>query len=257
LSIYRLLRPAGRLARTGICVVSIALAASGCGRGDLFGGAITGSSPSTSAATSPTPTPTPSNPTPTPTPSNPAPVGNRAPSINGNPPSTARVSQLYDFTPSAFDPDNNPLRFEITGKPIWASFDPNTGRLYGTPPAGTSGTFGGVEILVTDGQAKTALPVFSILVLNAQQAASGSAALSWTRPSQNTDGSSLTDLAGYRVYYGQDPSAQSSSVEITDPAATGTSIAPLAVGTWYFAISSFNKAGVESARTGPVSLTIG
>jgi hypothetical protein len=245
------------LARTGISVVSIALAVSACGRGDLLGGAITGSSPSTSAATSPTPAQTPSNPTPAPTPSNPAPVGNRAPSINGNPPSTVRVNQPYDFSPNAFDPDGDPLRFEIVGKPIWASFDPGTGHLYGTPPTGTSGTFGGVEIQVTDGKAKTALPVFSILVLEFAPATSGSAALNWTRPTQNTDGTALTDLAGYRVYFGLSPSGPMEAREITDPSATSTSIAPLGAGTWYFAISSFNKAGVESARTGTVSLTIG
>src|ERR1700686_4746433 len=30
----------------------------------------------------------------------------------------------------------------------------------------------------------------------------GAAALSWTAPDQNTDGSTLTNLAGYRIYYG-------------------------------------------------------
>jgi len=183
-------------------------------------------------------------------------TGNRAPSINGTPPSTAKANVLYDFTPNTFDADGDPVRFTVTGKPAWASFNANTGRLYGTPPSGTSGTFGGIQIGVTDGLASAALPVFSIVVLTAAPSTGGPAVLSWSRPTQNTDGSSLTNLAGYRVYYGQNSSQLGSQREITDPMATSISISGLASGTWYFAISSFTSNGTESARAGPVSVTI-
>ena len=43
------------------------------------------------------------------------------------------------------------------------------------------------------------LPAFSITVT---QVGLGSMSLSWTPPTQNTDGSALTDLAGYKLYYG-------------------------------------------------------
>ena len=46
---------------------------------------------------------------------------------------------------------------------------------------------------------------FSIIVLETAPATSGPAALSWTRPTQNTDGKALNDLAGYRVYFGTSP----------------------------------------------------
>ena len=148
------------------------------------------------------------------------------------------------------------MRFEIQGKPAWASFNANTGRLYGTPPPGTSGTFGGVQIWVTDGVARTAMPAFSILVLETAPASSGLAVLNWTRPTQNTDGKVLNDLAGYRVYFGTSPDQSTDMHEITDPAATSTSIGGLAPGTWYFWVSAFNGAGAASQQAGPVSLTI-
>jgi hypothetical protein len=173
------------------------------------------------------------------------------------PPSTAKVNQFYDFTPNAFDPDGDTLRFEITGKPSWASFNANTGRLYGSPPTGTSGTFGGISIKVTDGAFKSALGAFSIMVLESAPAVSGPVVLSWTRPATNTDGKPLTDLAGYRIFYGTNPSQPASVLEVGDPAATSASINGLTSGTWYFSILSYNASGAESVRSNPVSIVIG
>ena len=39
----------------------------------------------------------------------------------------------------------------VVSKPSWASFDSITGRLHGTPPAGSAGTYSGITISVTDG----------------------------------------------------------------------------------------------------------
>ena len=210
----------------------ISLAVAGCGQGDLLGDSISGGG-------------------------SPGPAANRAPTINGNPPSTVRVNEAYDFRPSAFDADGDALRFQIVGKPAWAAFDANTGRLYGTPPSGTSGTFGGVQIAVSDGQATGTLPAFSILVVTSIPATGNSAVLNWTRPTLYEDGKPLADLAGYRVYYGTSTAQYSKTIEITDPATTSTTIPALSSGTWYFAISSVNTAGVESRKGGPVALTIG
>ena len=46
------------------------------------------------------------------------------------------------------------------------------------------------------------MPNFNITV---HQIAEGSATLSWMPPTENADGSALTDLAGYRIYYGRNP----------------------------------------------------
>jgi len=213
-------------------VLACALAIAGCSKEHVVGETVPGSDPGTPA------------------------TGNRAPSINGTPPSTAKVNVQYDFTPSAFDPDGDSVRFTVTSKPAWASFNANTGRLYGTPPTGTTGTFGGIEIRVTDGVASAALPVFSIVVLTATPSTGGPAVLSWSRPTQNTDGSSLTNLAGYRLYYGQSASQLNAVREITSAATTSITIDGLATGTWYFSLASFTTSGTESTRVGPVSVTI-
>ena len=84
-----------------------------------------------------------------------------APQISGSPSTTAVVGTWYAFTPRASDADGDTLRFTIGNKPAWASFDPATGRLSGTPK--NAGTFADITIRVTDGTSYRALPSFSIV----------------------------------------------------------------------------------------------
>ena len=88
--------------------------------------------------------------------------------------------------------------------PAWATFDIVTGRLSGTPAATDAGTYANVVISVSDGTASATLPAFSIVVTGP---VSGIAELTWTAPTQNEDGTALTNLAGYKVRYGQSPGA--------------------------------------------------
>ena len=73
------------------------------------------------------------------------------------------------------------------------------------------------------------------------------ATLEWSAPTANIDGTPLTDLAGYRIYYGTDPESLSQSVQIADLQTTTYVIQGLSPGTWYFAIKAFTSAGTESA----------
>jgi hypothetical protein len=86
--------------------------------------------------------------------------------------------------------------------------------------------------------------------------ADGSATLDWTPPTQNSDGTTLTNLAGYTVYYGTSPDQLTQSVKVSNPGLTAYTVSNLAAGTWYFAVTSYSSSGVESSRTGVVSTTI-
>jgi hypothetical protein len=116
-------------------------------------------------------------------------TNNSAPMISGIPPTVVAVGESYAFRPGVSDPDSTVFRFDIAGKPSWASFDVLTGRLAGTPSAEDIGVYGSIEISVTDGTDTTILPAFSIEVV-AAGTATGSVTLSWTPPMQNEDGSS-------------------------------------------------------------------
>jgi len=176
---------------------------------------------------------------------------NRPPQISGSPPGSARVSAPYDFTPSASDGDGDPLRFEVLGKPSWAMFDTSNGRLYGTPPSGAAGRYDHIRIIVTDGTAKTTLPAFAIVVRDST--AAGAATLRWVAPAQMTSGEPLTDLAGFRVYYGQSFSGLDQIVTIPDARVTQVVIESLAPGTWFFAVTAYTSDGTESVRSNVVS----
>jgi len=75
---------------------------------------------------------------------------------------------------------------------------------------------------------------------------SGSATLSWQAPGANVDGSALTDLAGYRVYWGTTPGTYSKSTHLNATARTHT-VTGLARGTWYFVVTALNSQGTESS----------
>lgn len=179
--------------------------------------------------------------------------GNRAPTISGTPPTAAREGQAYAFTPSAADADGDRLTFSITNRPTWAQFNTANGALTGTPGTGTVGNYASIAIRVSDGIATATLPAFSIAV---QQSAMGSATLSWQAPSTRTDGSPLTNLAGYRIRYGTSAGNYPNLIGIPNGGLTSAVIENLPPSTYYFVISAYDTTGAESVNSSPVSKTI-
>jgi Fibronectin type III domain len=84
----------------------------------------------------------------------------------------------------------------------------------------------------------------------------GSATLRWAEPTSNTNGTPLTNLAGYRILYGENSTNLTQSVDISAPSSTQYVISNLTAGTWYFAIKAVTSAGVESPLSDVVSATI-
>ncbi len=181
------------------------------------------------------------------------PAANRPPVISGSSGTTVVAGTAYAFTPTASDPDGQTLTFSVMGAPAWATFNPATGRLNGTPGVGDVGLTEGIVITVSDGTAYASLPAFSLAVA---QNASGSALLSWLPPTTREDGSALTNLAGYRIRYGQNPAALTLTVALNSSALTSYLVEGLTAGQWYFSISALDAAGVESDPSNIGSKTI-
>jgi hypothetical protein len=199
------------------------------------------------------------------------PASNSAPLIGGQPPAATAPGSGYLFQPIASDADGDALTFSIRNKPRWAAFNLSSGMLTGVPAASDIGIFANIVISVSDGVAVTTLSAFSITVGTGTaspgtaspvpapgppSAGTGSATLSWTAPTQNTDGSNLTDLAGFRVYSGSNPRALILQYLVTDPLATQFKVDGLLSGTWYFAISAYSMQGVESSLSNIASKVI-
>ncbi|MEZ5559895.1 MAG: hypothetical protein R3E86_15290 [Pseudomonadales bacterium] len=79
--------------------------------------------------------------------------------------------------------------------------------------------------------------------------------LRWQAPTQNVDGSPLTDLAGYNIYWGTSSRSYSTSLPINSPTTTQWE-ANIAPGTYYFALTAFDAAGNESAYSNEIRKVI-
>lgn len=212
--------------------------------------------PAPEPAPSPAPQPAPTNPTPAPEPAPapaPAPI-NAPPSISGAAASSVTANSLYTFTPAANDANGDMLAFQIENRPSWATFSTVTGRLSGTPTVNQVGTYSNIVIRVSDGAVSVALPAFSITVTAPQVA--GTATLSWTAPTQNQDGSTLVDLAGYTIVYGPSSTMLHESIRIQNAGIDRYVVDNLPAGTYYFGVKAFNSVGVESAVSNVVSKVV-
>jgi hypothetical protein len=81
-----------------------------------------------------------------------------------------------------------------------------------------------------------------------------SATLSWTPPTRNTNGTVLTNLAGYKIYTGTTRTNLKWRATVKNPGLSRYVVEPLVVGERYFAIAALNTKGVMSARTGIVDV---
>lgn len=74
----------------------------------------------------------------------------------------------------------------------------------------------------------------------------GAATLYWTTPTQNQDGTPLTDLAGFKIYYSQQANIWTNVVQVTNPLATSGVVTGLNTGRTYFTVTGYDQDGNES-----------
>ena len=165
----------------------------------------------------------------------------------------AQVGIVFDYLPVAQDPESDKLRFTSVNLPTWASLDPTSGRISGTPGPDDAGLYESISITVADATHLVVTAPFSIAVNPAVNPAleSGSrgASLRWEMPPSKVDGEPLDDLVGYRILYGRSSSDLDHSVMIPDPATTSYQFSTLASGIWYFAVVAVNANGLEGPPT--------
>jgi hypothetical protein len=178
---------------------------------------------------------------------------NRAPSVSGDPLKAVVFGVTYSFRPTAKDPDGKPLSFSITNRPAWASFSTATGRLRGKPGAGDVGTYKDITISVSDGTHRASLRPFSV---NVVATATGSITVSWLAPTERSDGSPLTNLAGYKLYWGTSRGDYPNSATVNHPGIARYVIEQLTPGTYYLVATAFDSKGLESAYSSVLSQTI-
>ena len=86
------------------------------------------------------------------------------------------------------------------------------------------------------------------------ESASGNATLTWDAPTTNADGTALTDLAGYKVYYGTASGSYTTTIDAGN--VTTYTVGNLFSGTYYFAATAYDTSGNESSYSNEVSKII-
>ena len=119
-------------------------------------------------------------------------------------------------------------------------------------PSTSASTAPGISSTAPSSATNTALP--PSVINSVSPAPATSAKLTWTAPATNTDGTPLTDLAGYNVYYGA--SAGNYTTKINVGNVTTVTVSNLAAGTYYFAVTAYSSAGQESGYSNVGSKTI-
>jgi fibronectin type III domain protein len=89
-----------------------------------------------------------------------------------------------------------------------------------------------------------------------QSVSGGSATVSWEAPTTNTNGTALTDLSGYRIYYGSSANDLNQMIPVETIGIQTYVVDGLTAGTWYFAVRAVTSAGTESALSSVVDKTI-
>jgi len=177
---------------------------------------------------------------------------NTAPTITLTAKHSVLIGRELIIRPTASDRDGQALTYSVSNKPAWMTFSASTGELRGTPSAGDVSNYDNIRVTVSDGQAQVSVTTSVSVVASAP----GRATLSWSAPAARTDGSPLTNLAGFRVYFGNSAGDLRYVIEIKDPGARSWVVEDLTGGTWYFAATAFDAANAESERSGVASKSI-
>jgi hypothetical protein len=79
--------------------------------------------------------------------------------------------------------------------------------------------------------------------------------LQWEAPTQNSDGTPLVDLKGYKIHYGTESQNYTGEISVDNPTVTTYLVDSLGAGKYYFAVTAYNKSGTESSPSDEVAAT--
>ncbi|MFU8816173.1 MAG: hypothetical protein ACNA7W_12560 [Pseudomonadales bacterium] len=135
-----------------------------------------------------------------------------------------------------------PEGVECSATGEWSGAKDSSGS-YTTGPLTQSASFG----LSCSGENGNALAAVSVEVLDKT--------LRWEAPTHNEDGSPVAGLGGFVIYWGEQSGSYTASVRIEDPAATEW-VADIRNGSYFFALTAFDRQGNESSHSNEVRKSI-
>ena len=80
--------------------------------------------------------------------------------------------------------------------------------------------------------------------------------LQWAAPTENSDGTPLQDLEGYKIHYGTESQNYTADISVDNPTVTTYLVSTLPAGKYFFAVTAYNSSGAESSPSDEVSATL-
>lgn len=174
--------------------------------------------------------------------------------VSGVPPETAVVGEPYEFVPTVANAILPDLQFAYINRPSWSESYRRSGAIMGTPSE--PGVFSDIQIEAWDGVHFGISAPFTITVVAPGSRSSGSVTLRWVRPTENIDGSALTNLAGYLIRYGTSAAALNARVRVESADSTTAEIENLSPGKWYFEVAGITDANLQGRFSAIVEDTL-
>lgn len=87
-------------------------------------------------------------------------------------------------------------------------------------------------------------------------ASSGAVTLNWMPPTENTDGTPLTNLSGYDIHYGTSSGNYTQTITVSNPGIATYVVDNLTPGNYYFSVTAVNSQGTESPLSSEVTATV-
>jgi hypothetical protein len=87
-------------------------------------------------------------------------------------------------------------------------------------------------------------------------ASTGAVTLNWTPPTENTDGTPLTNLSGYDIHYGNSSGNYTQTITVSNPGIATYVVDNLTPGTYFFTVTAVNSQGAQSPLSSQVSTTV-
>ncbi len=109
-------------------------------------------------------------------------------------------------------------------------------------------------VLLVLGLACTPQPPEGLTEPPSGEPATFSVTLAWDPPTTDATGAPLTDLASYRLYYGQATPVTRDNAAMVEVGSDATfTVDGLTAGVWFFAVSALDTEGNESELSGEIS----
>ena len=179
-----------------------------------------------------------------------------APSVDLGPDLTVNIGELVHLSPTIKNLDTSTLSYlwiQTSGTPIPLADDKSSYIAF-TPLINDLLEF---ELTVTDNEEQEYKDAVSVTVLPENESEQHTALISWKAPTENEDGSVITNLAGYRIYQGLSETNLDTLILVNDPLTTSYQIQKLnSDNNYFFCIAAYNSFGSESKCSDTEEITL-